>query len=91
MFKLTHNQATDTWSEAVLYSFCYRSQCGGTYQIGINPLEPPIMDPSGNLYGGTRNGGGGSPNSRDVWMLETQSQTRRSISPRAPAARGSGS
>ena len=91
VFKLTHNQATDTWSEAVLYSFCYRSQCGGTYQIGINPLEPPIMDPSGNVYGGTRNGGGGSPNSRDVWMLETQSQTRRSISPRAPAARGSGS
>ena len=76
VFKLTHNQATDTWSEAVLNSFCGRSRCGGTYHLGTLPVGPPIMDASGNLYGGTRNGGGGSPNSRDVWVVETHPQSR---------------
>ena len=55
VFKLSPNQ-DGTWTETVLYSFCTNysnSQCidGAFPQAGL------VLDPRGNLYGTTTNGG----------------------------------
>jgi uncharacterized repeat protein (TIGR03803 family) len=46
-----------TWAEAVIHSFCYLHGCriGGSL-----PMAGLVLGPSGNLFGTTFNGGGGS-------------------------------
>lgn len=43
------------WKESMLYNFCSRNDCAD----GARPEAPLVLDPSGNLYGTTANGGSG--------------------------------
>jgi hypothetical protein len=55
VFELTPNQSKTAWTETVLYNFCSQPLCtDGTGAVGSL-----IMDGAGNLYGTTRQGGGG--------------------------------
>jgi uncharacterized repeat protein (TIGR03803 family) len=44
------------WTENMLYAFCSESGCSD----GNAPYAGPILDPAGNLYGTTENGGASS-------------------------------
>jgi len=52
-------------TETVLYAFCPSSGCAD----GSRPMAGVIMDPAGNLYGTTSQGGSGSPGKGTVFKL----------------------
>jgi uncharacterized repeat protein (TIGR03803 family) len=54
VFELTRNPGRTTWTETVLYSFCSESNCADGSGPAYGRL---LMDPAGNLYGTTQNGG----------------------------------
>jgi uncharacterized repeat protein (TIGR03803 family) len=43
------------WAESILYSFCSEEGC----MDGSTPVDGPILDSAGNLYGATNSGNGG--------------------------------
>ncbi|MGH9501087.1 MAG: choice-of-anchor tandem repeat GloVer-containing protein [Terriglobales bacterium] len=55
VFKLAPAQ-DGTWSESIIYGFCSAQNCGD----GAVPLAGLVIDPVGNLYGTTEEGGTGS-------------------------------
>lgn len=52
IFELTPTE--NGWAESVLYNFCSLEGCDD----GYSPVSAPILDPAGNLYGGTSSGFG---------------------------------
>jgi len=51
VFQLTPSKSG--WTETVLYSFCAQEFCAD----GLGPLGALVLDPAGNIYGTTFNGG----------------------------------
>ncbi len=75
VFELTRHGTK--WTHTILYKFC-EYPCDGA--AGYEPLGALIMDPAGNLYGTTSNGGGEirggtvfelTPNAHGEWTEKT--------------------